>query len=373
MTDSLVSRGLGDQMGLSESNPYKVLGLDFEATEDDIRKAYKQLSLQLHPDKNPNGTEQFQELSNAYELLLDSEFRAKYISAVNKVQNMRSGLETYSCQPEPRAFIQVYTAVFDIQQCRMTNRMDLQQILHSQVSASVRRLADCLRQAPHEPYRSWVEHTISEMYQVRNHLYCLQGGFAYLERIELPAMFESTLNDARQEVGIYKLSNNFWCNIAKVVAHDIDSAAVLPDLNRIWYQCCGCPIVGLRVTASPTDRRDRRQQFYAMQAAFPAFNANLLSPSLLNCTSPVTCIFHIRNKPLIAMVAMFLSDDDLQAVFRLHRWSARLRGYKHARESLRLSDGSSSSHPSLSSTLFKSLVLLIGGCALGMPFAILHV
>merc|ERR1719313_3134854 len=126
---------------------------------------------------------------------------------MNKVQNMRSGLEAYSCQPEPFAFIQVYTAVFDIRRLKkkgMANHVDLEQILHSEVFASVRRLADCLRQAPYEPYRSWVEHTISEMYQARNQLYCLQGGFAALERYELPAIFESKLNDARQEVGIYE-------------------------------------------------------------------------------------------------------------------------------------------------------------------------
>jgi molecular chaperone DnaJ len=60
---------------------YKVLGVDKKATQDDIKKAYRRLARQYHPDRNP-GDEQsegrFKEVSEAYEVLGDPEKRKKY-------------------------------------------------------------------------------------------------------------------------------------------------------------------------------------------------------------------------------------------------------------------------------------------------------
>ncbi len=41
------------------SNYYDVLGIDRHATERDIRKAFRQLALKYHPDKNPGQEEKF--------------------------------------------------------------------------------------------------------------------------------------------------------------------------------------------------------------------------------------------------------------------------------------------------------------------------
>src|SRR3954452_7294739 len=60
---------------------YKVLGVDRKATQDEIKKAYRRLARQYHPDRNP-GDEQaegrFKEISEAYEVLGDPEKRKKY-------------------------------------------------------------------------------------------------------------------------------------------------------------------------------------------------------------------------------------------------------------------------------------------------------
>ncbi|THU98541.1 DnaJ-domain-containing protein [Dendrothele bispora CBS 962.96] len=55
-------------------NPYELLSVKPEATEQEIRKAYRQRSLKVHPDRNPNNPDaakQFHELTQASELLLD--------------------------------------------------------------------------------------------------------------------------------------------------------------------------------------------------------------------------------------------------------------------------------------------------------------
>lgn len=57
---------------------YKVLGVDRKADEKEIKSAYRQLALKYHPDKNPDSEEHFKEINEAYEVLGDTEKRAKY-------------------------------------------------------------------------------------------------------------------------------------------------------------------------------------------------------------------------------------------------------------------------------------------------------
>jgi DnaJ-class molecular chaperone len=60
---------------------YNILGLEETATKDEIKKAYRKLSLQWHPDKNPGNSiaiEKFQKISEAYETLSDENKRHEY-------------------------------------------------------------------------------------------------------------------------------------------------------------------------------------------------------------------------------------------------------------------------------------------------------
>lgn len=60
---------------------YKILGLDKNASADDIKKAYRKLARKYHPDLNPNDKEankKFQQLNEANEVLSDPEKRKKY-------------------------------------------------------------------------------------------------------------------------------------------------------------------------------------------------------------------------------------------------------------------------------------------------------
>ena len=62
-------------------NPYDVLGVSREASQDEIKRAYRKLALQYHPDRNPGDAaaeERFKGISEAYATLRDADSRARY-------------------------------------------------------------------------------------------------------------------------------------------------------------------------------------------------------------------------------------------------------------------------------------------------------
>ena len=62
-------------------DPYEVLGVERDASEQQIKKAFRQLARELHPDVNahdPDAEEKFKEAAEAYEILSDAERRATY-------------------------------------------------------------------------------------------------------------------------------------------------------------------------------------------------------------------------------------------------------------------------------------------------------
>lgn len=66
---------------MAKRDYYDVLGLSRDANEDDIKKAYRKLALQHHPDRNPGSQEaeeRFKEATEAYEVLKDPQKRSTY-------------------------------------------------------------------------------------------------------------------------------------------------------------------------------------------------------------------------------------------------------------------------------------------------------
>ena len=65
----------------SKRDFYEILGVEKTASADEIKKAYRKVAIQFHPDKNPGNKEaeeKFKEAAEAYEVLSDSDKRSRY-------------------------------------------------------------------------------------------------------------------------------------------------------------------------------------------------------------------------------------------------------------------------------------------------------
>jgi len=70
-----------ERRGLSSSqNNYDLLGITPQATDEEIKRAYRKAALRLHPDKNPDpeAAAQFQAIDKAYKILSDPKLRSTY-------------------------------------------------------------------------------------------------------------------------------------------------------------------------------------------------------------------------------------------------------------------------------------------------------
>lgn len=71
-------------------NYYIILGLTKDATQNDIKSAYRRLAKELHPDRYMKGSEPFKEVQEAYSTLSDPARRREYDSAMRGIHRRHS-------------------------------------------------------------------------------------------------------------------------------------------------------------------------------------------------------------------------------------------------------------------------------------------
>jgi len=79
---------------MSKPDCYQVLGISKTSSLDDIKKAYRKLAMQYHPDRNPGNKEaekKFKEATEAYEILKDPDKKAQYDKYGHQDNNFSSG------------------------------------------------------------------------------------------------------------------------------------------------------------------------------------------------------------------------------------------------------------------------------------------
>ncbi|KAI9319274.1 DnaJ domain-containing protein [Dichotomocladium elegans] len=115
-----------------EYDYYAILGISADASDQEIRKAYRKLALQYHPDKNntPEAAEKFKEIGRAYEILSDPEKRRLYdqgggeqfaYSSNGSDFHPFGGFQFHSPEEVFARFFQQHQSMFDNAFCKRVN------------------------------------------------------------------------------------------------------------------------------------------------------------------------------------------------------------------------------------------------------------
>jgi len=104
---------------MAAQTPYEVLGVKPDASAEEIRKVYRQLAKQFHPDLNPGkpaAEERFKAVSAAYDLLSDPEKRARYD---------RGEIDESGAERPPRSYYRGYAEGAEGRKYQPEGEMDL--------------------------------------------------------------------------------------------------------------------------------------------------------------------------------------------------------------------------------------------------------
>jgi len=89
-------------------NPYTILGIAPNASDDDIKRAFRKLAQRLHPDSNPGNESallQFQQVSEAHQILTDPQMKRQYEQFMQEIDTSQDTYFTLRTTPSKRAIM----------------------------------------------------------------------------------------------------------------------------------------------------------------------------------------------------------------------------------------------------------------------------
>jgi len=127
------------------NNPYEILGIDKNASQDDIKKAYRKQAMQYHPDKNKDNKEaeeKFKQISEAYEILSDPNKRMQFdqFGSFDSNRFVNNNGNSYPSGFGFETFFQnIFNRTTSYQQARQTPRVsqDIKKSLKLSLSESI--------------------------------------------------------------------------------------------------------------------------------------------------------------------------------------------------------------------------------------------
>lgn len=154
---------------LWEEDLYELLGVDESATPEEVKKAYKKLAIELHPDRFPDdaakreeATHRFGKITNAYNVLKDEEERAEYDFArrlgfagsngpAPGGNKAAAGGAAGAAAAKPTAPAEDDTGVSDARKNQAQNQFDLGKIAHKAKSwaKAIQHYKEAARLDPH--------------------------------------------------------------------------------------------------------------------------------------------------------------------------------------------------------------------------------
>ena len=108
---------------MDKKNYYKILNVDKNATITDIKKAYKNLALKYHPDKNkdPALNNKFKEISEAYQVLSDEKKRYEYDHPTQS--NIRQTYQSFQFRDPFDLFNEVFSMITGLHPMAIPNML----------------------------------------------------------------------------------------------------------------------------------------------------------------------------------------------------------------------------------------------------------
>src|SRR5687768_662888 len=100
---------------MAKRDYYEILGVSKTASADEIKKAYRKVAKQFHPDRNPGdkaSEEKFKEACEAYEILSEPDKRARYDQYGHQGVNFGGGGFSYENFTHAGDFEDIFSSIF---------------------------------------------------------------------------------------------------------------------------------------------------------------------------------------------------------------------------------------------------------------------